>query len=433
MRIFGVKRRFRVLERRKIDVFCRLFHADLACRWLTQVKCHIPWRKEAGPWLRGGEGGRSLGARVLQQEMQQAVSRGVALGVLQGREAFGVSGIDVRAMRDEDLYDLLRPAGGSEAKGDCVMQRCLAVKIVPGIDLGAEGQQDFGDIGAALHRRVIQCMRPDGPIEKIGIGTGFQQDLERIGTVDRPRHQRQQWSASQVVGGVDLGAERDQQRNDPVLSGQRRRMQRAHSAIARKFDVGPGIEECVHQLDRAKPGSHMQRSVIRRPRIGIGTRLQQQRYLFDITSLCGIEELGGMGRRHGKTGNKDGAVERQQTRSPHCHFKILHLDRQPDVTRNRVVRQRCGRTSFTSAVACIILFHVLEKNPAVYLLANRYRGTIYAGVTSDLWTRVANHKNGSMPGFTTKYGVKTLVWYEHRRSMEVAIRREKQIKFWKRD
>ena len=84
-------------------------------------------------------------------------------------------------------------------------------------------------------------------------------------------------------------------------------------------------------------------------------------------------------------------------------------------------------------MACIILFHLLEKNPAVYLLANRYRGTIYAGVTSDLWTRAANHKNGSMPGFTTKYGLKTLVWYEHRRSMEVAIRREKQIKFWKRD
>ena len=75
----------------------------------------------------------------------------------------------------------------------------------------------------------------------------------------------------------------------------------------------------------------------------------------------------------------------------------------------------------------------IEKHPAVYILANRYRGTIYVGVTSELWTRVANHKNESIPGFTSTYNVKTLVWYEHRQSMEIAIRREKQIKAWKRD
>jgi putative endonuclease len=75
----------------------------------------------------------------------------------------------------------------------------------------------------------------------------------------------------------------------------------------------------------------------------------------------------------------------------------------------------------------------VEKHPAVYILANRYRGTIYTGVTSDLWTRVANHKNGATLGFTSTYGVKTLVWYEHRQSMDIAIRREKQIKAWKRD
>jgi putative endonuclease len=74
-----------------------------------------------------------------------------------------------------------------------------------------------------------------------------------------------------------------------------------------------------------------------------------------------------------------------------------------------------------------------EKHPAIYIMADRYRGTLYVGVTSALWNRVANHKNGSMPGFTTKYGIKTLVWYEHRHSMEFAIRREKQIKAWKRD
>ena len=75
----------------------------------------------------------------------------------------------------------------------------------------------------------------------------------------------------------------------------------------------------------------------------------------------------------------------------------------------------------------------LEKHPVVYIMANRYRGTLYVGVTSDLWTRVANHKVGAMPGFTSKHGIKTLVWYEHRLGMAIAIRREKQIKAWKRD
>jgi putative endonuclease len=74
-----------------------------------------------------------------------------------------------------------------------------------------------------------------------------------------------------------------------------------------------------------------------------------------------------------------------------------------------------------------------EKHPAVYIIANRYRGTIYIGVTSDLWTRIAKHKNKSLPGFTSKYHLDKLVWYEHRISMEIAIRREKQMKAWKRD
>ena len=74
----------------------------------------------------------------------------------------------------------------------------------------------------------------------------------------------------------------------------------------------------------------------------------------------------------------------------------------------------------------------IEKHPAVYIMANRYRGTIYVGVTSALWSRVCDHKNGTTPGFTSSYGVKTLVWYEHRQTMEAAIRREKQIKNWQR-
>lgn len=85
------------------------------------------------------------------------------------------------------------------------------------------------------------------------------------------------------------------------------------------------------------------------------------------------------------------------------------------------------------AQATIVSSMVIEKNPAVYIMASRHRGTLYAGVTSDLWTRVWAHKNGTTPGFTSRYGVNRLVWYEHRLSMDRAIRREKQIKAWKRD
>jgi putative endonuclease len=74
----------------------------------------------------------------------------------------------------------------------------------------------------------------------------------------------------------------------------------------------------------------------------------------------------------------------------------------------------------------------MEKQPAIYILASRYRGTLYVGVTSALWSRVCDHKNGTSPGFTSKHGINLLVWYEHRQTMEAAIRREKQIKAWKR-
>ena len=73
-----------------------------------------------------------------------------------------------------------------------------------------------------------------------------------------------------------------------------------------------------------------------------------------------------------------------------------------------------------------------DKHPAVYILASRYRGTLYTGVTSSLWQRVWDHKNGRLEGFTKEYGVKTLVWYELHTSMEAAIRREKQIKCYAR-
>ena len=74
-----------------------------------------------------------------------------------------------------------------------------------------------------------------------------------------------------------------------------------------------------------------------------------------------------------------------------------------------------------------------EKHPAVYIVANRYRGTIYVGATSSLWNRICDHKNGNTSGFTSRYKLHLLVWYEHHHLMTDAITREKQLKFWKRD
>ena len=59
-------------------------------------------------------------------------------------------------------------------------------------------------------------------------------------------------------------------------------------------------------------------------------------------------------------------------------------------------------------------------------------GTLYVGVTSDLPKRVWEHKNKVIAGFTAKYGVDKLVWYEACKDWEAAFRREKQIKEWKR-
>ena len=72
------------------------------------------------------------------------------------------------------------------------------------------------------------------------------------------------------------------------------------------------------------------------------------------------------------------------------------------------------------------------KQPCVYLLASRRNGTLYVGVTSDLVKRVWEHKEDLADGFTKRYAVHTLVWYELHESMEAAIRREKAIKEWKR-
>ena len=68
-----------------------------------------------------------------------------------------------------------------------------------------------------------------------------------------------------------------------------------------------------------------------------------------------------------------------------------------------------------------------------YLLASKPYGTLYCGHTDDLTNRMVQHKAGRFDGFTKKYGVHTLVWYEMHPARELAFRAERQIKKWRRD
>ena len=74
----------------------------------------------------------------------------------------------------------------------------------------------------------------------------------------------------------------------------------------------------------------------------------------------------------------------------------------------------------------------LPKQPAVYLMASRRNGTLYVGVTSDLVQRVWQHRNDEVPGFTARYSVHCLVYYELHDAKTEAIAREKCIKKWRR-
>ena len=74
----------------------------------------------------------------------------------------------------------------------------------------------------------------------------------------------------------------------------------------------------------------------------------------------------------------------------------------------------------------------MVKQPAVYILASKRNGTLYIGVTSNLLKRAWEHKNDLLEGFTKRYEVHRLVYYELHGDMETAIRREKQMKKWNR-
>ena len=70
--------------------------------------------------------------------------------------------------------------------------------------------------------------------------------------------------------------------------------------------------------------------------------------------------------------------------------------------------------------------------PCVYIMTNQRNGTLYIGVTSGLVKRVWLHKNEVVDGFTKKYKLDILVWYESHETMESAIAREKALKYWHR-
>ena len=74
----------------------------------------------------------------------------------------------------------------------------------------------------------------------------------------------------------------------------------------------------------------------------------------------------------------------------------------------------------------------MEKQFFVYILASQRNGTLYTGVTSNLISRISVHRDDLIEGFTRRYGVHRLVWFEWCESAPIAIRREKQIKKWRR-
>jgi len=73
------------------------------------------------------------------------------------------------------------------------------------------------------------------------------------------------------------------------------------------------------------------------------------------------------------------------------------------------------------------------KQPCVYILASKKNGVLYIGVTSNLVKRIWEHKNNVVEGFTHKYNVHNLVWFELHDNMDSAITQEKKLKNWQRD
>src|SRR5262249_33829268 len=93
-------------------------------------------------------------------------------------------------------------------------------------------------------------------------------------------------------------------------------------------------------------------------------------------------------------------------------------------------RRKSG--SRVARVALSIETGAMDRTPCVYMVASGRNGTIYVGVTSDLLARIYQHREGIFKGFTSKYRVNRLVWFEVHEEMESAIIREKRLKEWQR-
>ena len=74
----------------------------------------------------------------------------------------------------------------------------------------------------------------------------------------------------------------------------------------------------------------------------------------------------------------------------------------------------------------------MDRQPCVYILARASHSTLYTGVTSNLLARIHQHRDGLAEGFTKRYSIKRLVWFEAHETMEQAILQEKRIKRWPR-
>jgi putative endonuclease len=79
-----------------------------------------------------------------------------------------------------------------------------------------------------------------------------------------------------------------------------------------------------------------------------------------------------------------------------------------------------------------VLFHTEMKSAFVYMMTNKRNGILYVGVTTNLLRRAAEHRRGTTGGFTNRYGLKQLVWFEQYDDIYTAIQREKTIKHWSR-
>ena len=93
-------------------------------------------------------------------------------------------------------------------------------------------------------------------------------------------------------------------------------------------------------------------------------------------------------------------------------------------------RRLCPRAEHLSRPSTS--FKIPMAGGYVYILASAPNGTLYVGVTSDLVRRIYEHRNGLVPGFTKRYSIKRLVYFEQYEDIQTAIQREKNIKHWSR-